>query len=112
MKTITKIIIPILTVFIFMECGSSRKAGDPGGFDGTYMVGGTEAIVFSIYEAYEVEFQMFGDPVLFFFESQNAEGKFVYKSDDGNYSFVMEPGNQKGTFYEINEPPVEVIREE
>lgn len=102
---------PILIVLIFAQCGSSTMKGDPGNFEGIYYVGGSEAIVFPVYKAYEIEFQMFGEPILFFFDKINEEGKNVYVSDDKNLSFVMEPENLKGTFYEINEPPMKVEKE-
>ncbi|MFY0625499.1 MAG: hypothetical protein JXR07_04350 [Reichenbachiella sp.] len=101
-----------LIVFTLYGCGSLKRKGDPGEFDGNYMFSNkTEAIVFPIYESYEIEFQMFGDPILFFFDEKTEDGQFIYFSDDKNLKFVMEADHKKGMFYEINEPPLKVVKE-
>lgn len=101
-----------MVIVLCIGCGSLKKPGDPGEFDGIFQLeNDTEVIVFAIYEAYEIEFQMFGDPLQFYFVEKNESGNYVYSSDDKNLKFVMEPGHEKGIFYEINEPPLTLVKE-
>ena len=110
MKRIFIALIVVVTFTVF-ACGGMRAKGDPGGFQGTYYVGETEAIVFPIYEAYEVEMQIFGDPFEVYFKGEDEEGNVIYLSDDDNFKFVMRPDMKTGTFYEINEPPLKIVKE-
>ncbi|UXP32298.1 hypothetical protein N6H18_18325 [Reichenbachiella agarivorans] len=80
-------------------------------FDGNYKVGDSYAIVYPMHHAFEVEIQFFATPVIFYFDSLASSGDFVYTSDDQSMSFTMEKDHRTGTFFEINEPPLKVVKE-
>ena len=107
-----KKILSVLLVLLISSCGSMTRKGDPGLFHGNFQVGGSAAIVFPIYEAYEIEFQTSSEPILFFFDKKTDEGLYKYNSDDESMYFLMNEDHQGGTFYEITEPPMQVVKEE
>ncbi len=102
-------LIPVLIIVV--SCNRART-GDPGQFNGNYIVGDQSAIVFPQYESYEIEFQTSAEPILFFFEKKTADSLYRYNSDDESMYFLMEEGHKKGMFYEVNEPPMVVLKEQ
>ena len=108
---IKQLLLLFLALTILGSCASKRK-GDPGEFKGNYQVGETSAIVIPIHKAYEIELQTSAEPILFFFEEMNEDSLYKYFSDDESMYFLMQKGHKKGYFYEITEPPMEVIKED
>ncbi|MCV9385161.1 hypothetical protein [Reichenbachiella ulvae] len=80
-------------------------------FEGNYKVGDYEAIVYSMHRTFEIEMQIFAQPMMFYFDKLDDEGNYIYLSDDQSMRFSMKPDHKSGTFYEINEAPLPVSKE-
>ncbi|PIB36017.1 hypothetical protein BFP72_11735 [Reichenbachiella sp. 5M10] len=116
-----KYILLLLALGLVVACSSSKKNGEKSAeeismerFEGNFKVGDIDpfnAIVFPMYHSFEVELQIAQEPIIFFFDSLDSQGQFVYTSDDQSMSFRMESDHKKGLFYEINEPEQKVTKE-
>lgn len=107
-----------LILFTIVQCGPKKKDQDRSPeeiamerFDGSFKLGDEYAIVYPMHLSFEVEVQFFAEPAIFFFDQLDKNGDFVYQSDDKSLSFIMQPDHKTGMFYEINEPPVKVVKE-
>lgn len=108
----------ILLILSFAACTPKSKGGEKSAeeksrelFEGNFQVGEYEAIVYVLHRTFEVEMQIFGQPMLFYFDKVDDSGNFIYRSDDQSMFFAMKPNHKSGTFHEINEPDLPVTKE-
>ncbi|SHJ70394.1 hypothetical protein SAMN04488028_101956 [Reichenbachiella agariperforans] len=109
----------MLALGFVLACSPSKKNGEKTPeelseelFEGSYLVGDDyHAIVYTMHRTFEVEMQIFAEPVMFYFDEVDSLGNYLYLSDNQSMSFLMEPNHKKGIFNEINEPSLKVVKE-